>query len=172
MWVFGYGSLMWDGWEVPLHGSRVDGARLKHYRRSFNKSSTRNWGTRRHPAPTLGLEPDEGAECVGSAFEFPEEERGRIERFLIDREGRAFTLPELPVRLPDGREVNALVPVNDRSGSTYLGNVAPVTRAAMARNAHGSSGNCTEYVRNIHNRLNSLGIIDAAVEEFVRFIGQ
>jgi cation transport regulator ChaC len=45
MWVFGYGSLMWDGWEQALGGQRVDGAVLPDYGRSFNKKSTRNWGT-------------------------------------------------------------------------------------------------------------------------------
>lgn len=28
MWVFGYGSLMWDGWEQTLGGVRVERAEL------------------------------------------------------------------------------------------------------------------------------------------------
>jgi cation transport regulator ChaC len=54
MWVFGYGSLMWDGWEQALGGQRADGAVLPDYRRSFNKKSTRNWGRRRRLDLRLG----------------------------------------------------------------------------------------------------------------------
>jgi cation transport regulator ChaC len=39
MWVSGYGSLMWDGWE-KLNGTRDDGAVLRGFRRSFNKASS------------------------------------------------------------------------------------------------------------------------------------
>lgn len=69
MWVFGYGSLMWDGWEQPFGGTHVDGAVLADYRRSCNKKSTRNWGTSVAPGPTLGLEPAQNAICTGTAFE-------------------------------------------------------------------------------------------------------
>ncbi len=51
MWVFGYGSLMWDQWEQQFGGIRVDRAALVNYRRSFNKASTGNWGTQDLPAP-------------------------------------------------------------------------------------------------------------------------
>ena len=97
MWVFGYGSLMWDGWEQPFGGVRVDGAALAGFRRSFNKKSVRNWGSSKAPGPTLGLEPAPNVNCVGTAFEFPEGRRAAVEKFLRDREGKSFELPELPV---------------------------------------------------------------------------
>jgi glutathione-specific gamma-glutamylcyclotransferase len=105
MWVFGYGSLMCDGWEErerPVVGLRVDSAALAGYRRSFNKKSVENWGIREAPAPTLGLEPDQNANCIGTAFEFPDAQRTAIENRLRDREGKSFALVERAVRLPDG----------------------------------------------------------------------
>src|SRR5262245_52821166 len=108
MWVFGYGSLMWDGWEVDARGTRFDGAVLSGYRRAFNKKSVENWGTSEAPGPTLGLEPGDAASCTGTAFEFPDTQRAAIEGLLRRREGRSFSLVALPVRLPDGREVQAL----------------------------------------------------------------
>ena len=170
MWVFGYGSLMWDGWEKPLNGTRVDCAVLAGYRRSFNKKSTRNWGTREAPGPTLGLEVAEDGSCTGTAFEFPEGSRAAVEALLKDREGLSFTLKYLTVRLPDGRKVEALTPVNDQSKGTYVGKVPAKERAVMAKIAKGKRGNCIEYVRNIHAKLGTLGIDDEDVAEFMRLV--
>ena len=171
MWVFGYGSLMWDGWEQTFHGARVDRAVLVNYKRSFNKKSTRNWGTPVAPGPTLGLEPAQNAGCAGTAFEFPGEQREAVENLLRGREGASFTLDLLPVRLPDGREVRALTPVNDRTKSTYIGNIDIAQRADMARTARGTDGACADYVRNIHEKLTALGIVDTDVEIFAALIG-
>lgn len=170
MWVFGYGSLMWDGWEREFGGARTDGAVLSGYRRSFNKKSVSNWGTRQRPGPTLGLEPDDSAECIGTAFEIPDEQRGPVEAMLRDREGGSFTFPMLPARLPDGRTVPAMTPLNDRTARTYIGGMPVAQRAAMARIAAGNDGRCADYVRRIGNRLGELGIADAAVMEFVALV--
>jgi glutathione-specific gamma-glutamylcyclotransferase len=167
IWVFGYGSLMWDGWEQQFQGTRFDGAVLKEYRRSFNKRSTVNWGTRHAPGPTLGLEPAENLGCSGTAFEFSESQRLPIVEMLRAREGVSFTFPELPVFLPDGREVSALTPVNNRHSNTYIETIPIAERAAMARTAVGTSGACADYVRNIQHKLRSLGITDADVEAFL-----
>ncbi len=166
MWVFGYGSLMWDGWESSLGGSRVNRAVLVGYRRSFNKKSVRNWGTPEAPAPTLGLEPDEKANCIGTAFEFPNAQRIAVEDLLRDREGKSFALVELPVRLPGGREVLALTPVNDRRKQTYIGGIPIPKRVTMAITATGTRGACLDYIRNVRNNLQSLRIVDTDVEGF------
>jgi len=170
MWVFGYGSLMWDGWEQPFGGTRIDRAVLMGHRRSFNKKSVVNWGTSATPGPTLGLEPARNAECTGTAFEFPEEQRAAVRNLLRGREGASFTLDDLPVRLPDGREIRALTPVNDRTDSTYIGNVPVGRRAEMARTARGRDGACADYVRKIREKLSSLGIVDTDVEEFATLV--
>lgn len=170
MWVFGYGSLMWDGWERALGGTRVDRAFLSNHRRSFNKKSVRNWGTPATPAPTLGLEPAPNVNCSGTAFKFLDEQRTSVVNLLRNREGESFALVEIPVRLPDGRQVSALTPVNDRNASTYMGAIPLAERALMARIARGTNGTCLDYVRNIHQKLNSLGIVDIDVEDFLALI--
>ena len=170
MWVFGYGSLMWDGWEAEFNGSRVDGAVLVGYVRSFNKKSTRNWGTASTPGPTLGLEPMAAGQCIGTAFEFTHDKRELVMDRLRAREGPAFKFPEAPVNLPDGRSVGAFTPVNDRNHGTYLGTVAIEDRARMARAAKGANGSCIDYARNLLRRLQELGIVDPAVEHFVKAI--
>ena len=166
MWVFGYGSLMWDGWEHRLDGIRRDRAKLINYHRAFNKKSVRNWGTRDNPGPTLGLEPEKGADCMGAAFEFPDSQKQPVLDYLKQREGRSFNLVELEVILNDGATIQAFTPVNDRTASTYIGDVNLKERAEMARAAGGSDGRCIDYVRGIRDKLRELSIRDEYVEEF------
>ena len=55
MWIFGYGSLLWDHWERAYGCRRTVTADLAGFRREFNKASVENWGTKQCPAPTLNL---------------------------------------------------------------------------------------------------------------------
>jgi cation transport protein ChaC len=166
MWVFGYGSLMWDGWETAHGCTRRERASLDGFRRDFNKASVRNWGSQENRGPTLGLSLDAAAECVGLAFELPESERDRVLVVLGDREGASFTLEEKEVDLQSGIRVRALVPVNDTAKTTYIGNSSVEVRARMATIACGSKGACVDYVKNIRAKLQELGIEDSGVEEF------
>jgi cation transport protein ChaC len=95
MWVFGYGSLMWDGWETRRGCLRRVIAELQGYVRSFNKLSVRNWGSRTYPGPTLNLIASTSS-CRGIAFEFPEERRAEVLAYLIQREGKNFRLNKSP----------------------------------------------------------------------------
>src|SRR5437667_9591349 len=105
----------------PHFGVPKQRASLRGFQRDFNKASVQRWGSSSNPGPTLGLTPDPDAECVGFAFELPDEERGRIVEALKSREGTSFTLEEKDLLLEPGVRVRALVPVNDRSRSTYIG---------------------------------------------------
>jgi cation transport protein ChaC len=154
---------MWDGWEQKYGGTRHDRAILNNYHRAFNKRSVRNWGTKAEPGATLGLEPEQGAKCVGCAFEFPDDQS--ILDCLRKREGHSFSFNKLDVTLEDGRIVQAVTPVNDRSANTYIGNFCLKKRAEMARVAIGSDGKCIDYVTNIRDKLKEMGISDPYVEE-------
>ena len=166
MWVFGYGSLMWDGWEVEFGAARRERATLPGVRRDFNKASWKNWGTRAVPAPTLGLVPEVGASCVGFAFELADANRDRVLATLRDREGKSFRLDEKSITLDSGEIVNAIVPVNDPSRATFIGNQSIEARARLARAAAGSKGSGLSYVTNIRQKLHDVGIDDRGVEEF------
>ncbi|PSQ95713.1 MAG: cation transporter [Bacteroidetes bacterium SW_9_63_38] len=166
VWVFGYGSLMWDGWEQSFEGERVEGAELHGYRRAFNKKSVENWGTRDQPCPTLGLEEAPDASCTGVAFQFSEEKREAVWRYLRDREGPSFDLETAPVCGPDGRTVSALVAINDPSAASYIGETDLEDRAAMIRGTQGTAGTCLNYLRKTRKKLRGLSIEDTAVEAF------
>ena len=164
MWVFAYGSLMWDGWEQSFEGERVEKAVLEGYRRAFNKKSVENWGTRDRPCPTLGLEAAPAASCTGVAFRFAEAQRESVWAYLRDREGPSFDLETAPVRLPDGGTVSALVAINDPQAASYIGERDRAARAAMIGGAEGESGDCIDYLENTRAKLRSLSIEDPAVE--------
>ena len=163
MWVFGYGSLMWDGWEVPYAGRRFR-ASLEGYRRVFNKPSVKRWGSAAHPGPTLNLEAADGARCEGITFAIDVAHSEAVRAYLRKREGDDFPLRHLPIQLEDGTGVMAEVPI-------YVGQVLPsvsiddtVTRV---RAATGSAGSCEHYVRAIAAALAELEIDDPAVTALI-----
>lgn len=166
MWIFGYGSLMWDDWEKQLNGQKFDKAVLRNYRRDFNKKSTEKWGTPELPGPTLGLEWLQDSDCVGSAFEFADDKEKVVLEYLSRREGPSFELKSLNILLPDNRSIQAFTPLNKRTATTYIGHIDISIRAEMAKNARGTSGNCIDYVANIRNKLVELDIKDKYVENF------
>jgi len=166
VWVFGYGSLMWDGgWEAGFGCTTREQATLAGFRRDFNKGSVRNWGSNDVPCPTLGLHPDDDAQCTGLAFEFPDKGRRQLLTWLSDREGRSFSLEPKEVQLQSRARVSALVPINDLSANTYLGDQPIAVRAGLVKTASGTRGSCLDYVINVRTELAKLGIVDSAVEQ-------
>lgn len=157
---------MWDDWQEAFNGTKIENARLGGYHRSFNKASTRNWGTSESPAPTLGLEKDPESQCIGCAFEIPDHRAEEVKLKLREREGPSFELKEVHVQLPGEDTVSAIVSVNDMSASTYIGDVPLEKRARMVRVANGRDGSGHEYVCNVREHLVDMGIEDPYVEAF------
>lgn len=166
MWVFGYGSLMWDGWEVKRGCTKKEQATLQGYCRDFNKASVKYWGSSSTMCPTLGLVRSVDAVCVGTAFEFPDAQRDRITEYLREREGLDFDLVDKEILLNSGATVVARLPLNKPSAATFIGNMPLKERAALASVAKGSKGACLDYVKNIRNKLAELNISDTAVGQF------
>lgn len=172
MWIFGYGSLMTDGWEESHGCTRRVVGELHGYRRAFNKASVANWGTKDRPCPTLNLEPNAEALCVGIAFEFPEARRAEVEAYLAKREGKGFVLSPLDIIVKGAAPVLALVPL-------YTGkNILPYTTTQelteSVQQARGKRGTCSDYVVDVHDQLSRLGIDDPAVtqlREHLRALG-
>lgn len=160
MWVFGYGSLMWDGWENNLGCLRRLEADLPGYNRVFNKASIRNWGSKKHPGPTLNLERSENASCRGIAFEFPVDQEASVMTVLKDREG-GFDLPELPATIPGGAVVGAITPIY--TGKNIIVGKSLDEIVDMIAAASGTSGNCQDYARNVIAQIEALGVQDNAV---------
>lgn len=170
MWVFGYGSLMWDGWETKLGCIRRIVADLPGYCRIFNKASVKNWGTKCTPGPTLNLSKVAGRACRGIAFEFPDLQKVAILSYLEEREGKAFPLREMPVYFEDQSEVSAFVLIY--SGKNIIVGKSVDAIVSMVLAASGTDGTCLTYVKGIAERLTALGINDPVVTEIWEKISQ
>jgi cation transport protein ChaC len=163
MWVFGYGSLIWDSWEKAEGRNclRSEWASLANYRRVFTKQSVVNWGTKELPCPTLNLENSEGSICRGKAFEFSE--NVKIVDYLAKRE--ATLAKELLIDIDGVGKKTALVYIYE--GKNRIDSTVPISRlAAAARSAKGRSGRCVSYVKNVAEMLAEQGIKDEGVVQF------
>jgi len=170
MWVFGYGSLMWDRWGEAKGCIRSTKAELRGYRRVFNKASVRNWGTEKFPCPTLNLVQSESSWCRGIAFEFHDSRAREIKQYLIEREGKGFTLRELPAQLDQGDQITAIVPIYGGGNLIHEASVTDVVN--MVLQAKGRDGSCVRYVKSIAEALRGLEIDDPAVIELWHALSQ
>lgn len=159
MWLFGYGSLMWDGWEERFGCVRRLSADLEGHARIFNKKSLERWGTHARPGLTLNLAPS-GA-CRGVAFAFDDAARSEIEDYLTHRETCAAT--EVPLKLPDATEVGALTYIYDGPRLLDEG-VSLEEQATMIVEAEGHAGSSFDYIKGVRAHLAELGVADPAVD--------
>jgi len=161
MWVFGFGSLMADGWEKDFSCIQRVKAELKGYRRVLNKASVSNWGTRDCPCPTLNLVFEANASCIGIAFEFSEKKRCEVEAYLARREGKGFNLSVVEVVAEGSGTVEALVFLY--AGRNIIRTLDMQATFKLVSYAKGSSGKCTDYVVDVYEQLKKLDINDPAV---------
>jgi len=159
MWLFGYGSLMWDGWETDYGCVQRMPAHLPGHTRIFNKKSLERWGTRSRPGLTLNL--TRGGACRGAAFEFDDAAKPDIEDYLSARETCAATA--VTVQLPDATEVDALTYIYDGPRLIEDG-LSLQDRAAMILEAEGVAGSSYDYIRSVRVHLAALGVRDPEVE--------
>jgi glutathione-specific gamma-glutamylcyclotransferase len=167
LWVFGYGSLMW---QPGFPYAEAATALLYGYHRALCMWSEHYRGTPAKPGLVFGL--DAGGSCHGRAFRVRRPERERVVDYLYERELISYVyLPKLhPIHLADGRAVPALIFVADRSNPQYAGKL-PLQRIAriMAESA-GKTGTARDYLANTVAHLEALGIHDGAAHRVLALV--
>lgn len=160
LWIFAYGSLMWD---PALHIVEIRTATLQGYHRRFCLKSHIGRGSRDKPALMAGL--DDGGSCKGLAFRVPAEAVDRETEILWMREMIAGTyVPTMvPVETPQG-SIEALTFVMNRSSSRYVRLDIEETARIIAT-GRGVRGTCLEYLENLADRLDLLGLRDPDIDE-------
>ncbi|MBT8425849.1 MAG: gamma-glutamylcyclotransferase [Silicimonas sp.] len=159
LWVFGYGSLIWNPGFPVIEQSL---ATLHGYSRSFCMSSIHHRGTVEHPGLVLALDPRDDAHCQGVAFRVPDTDANATVTYLREREliSSAYVERVLPITLQNGADVTALVYVVDTGHEQYVANLALEDQARIIASAVGGRGPNTEYLWNTASHLSDLGIAD------------
>ena len=163
LWVFGYGSLMWNPGFAEAERLR---ARLNGYARTFCMRSIHHRGTDENPGLVLALDPAQEAACDGVAFRVSPGQENQTLDYLRERElvSSAYLEEVLELRLTDGRQVEAVCYVVDTDHVQYCGGLALQEQAEIIAQAVGGRGPNTEYLYNTYTHLRELGIEDQALE--------
>ena len=159
MWVFGYGSLLWNPGFDPAEAVV---AHLQGYHRSFCMLSIHHRGTEEEPGLVLALDAREGAGCTGIAFRVAGGAEAEVLDYLREREliSSAYLEREVELALADGRRVQALSYVVDPEHRQYC-QLDLETQAEMIARARGGRGPNHAYLTNTARHLVEMGIDDA-----------
>src|SRR5689334_3852787 len=104
VWVFGYGSLMWN---PGFPHEAFETATLQGWHRALCVYSWPYRGTTERPGLVMGLA--EGGHCVGRAIGVSPEQEAATVAYLDERElpNYVYDRRRLPIRLSSGEEVAA-----------------------------------------------------------------
>lgn len=163
VWVFAYGSLMWD---PGFSFAEARKARLWGFHRRFCVDSLVYRGTPEEPGLVLGL--DRGGSCAGIAYRIAASDRDAAARYLAERELAEDIYSFRPARLAIGADsVRGYVFVVDRGVPFYAGRLSlddQVRRIAACRGKRGAN---LDYLLETASQLRALGISDRGIDALV-----
>lgn len=161
MWVFAYGSLLWNPGFAYKAAYR---ARLQGYARRMCIASFHHRGTPERPGLVLGL--DAGGSCLGLVYQVDAGDQDPVMRYLWQREmvTNVYKPAVLPAVIDDaGGEaatVQACTFVVDPQHRQYRGALDRQTAAGMIAGNGGKSGTNYSYLANTVAHLDELGFPD------------
>lgn len=158
LWIFGYGSLIWD---PGMHVDQLRRASATGFRRRFCMHLEGGRGSVERPGLMASLDRAEGVVCEGIAM--------RIPSALVDEETRLMWMREmisgaydpafLPLETPQG-PVEALAFLARRDDDRYV-DCSEAEAARRIAFAEGPLGTNFEYLARLMEHLDALGIEDA-----------
>lgn len=168
LWVFSYGSLMWD---PALVFAEVRMADLPGYQRRFSFKTTLGRGCVEHPALMLSLDAQADRCCKGLVFRIAADKVEAETEILWRREMiRGTYCPrKLQVQTPQG-SVCAVVFTSNPTHGDYVGELTLPQTAAMIAKAHGVIGSNRHYVEQLAAQLDALQIEDTYVAQLMRLL--
>ena len=173
LWVFAYGSLMWDRGAVPH--DRAEAGTLRGFARRYCLRDEHDRGVPEAPSLTLGIEPAPGEACGGVLFRLPAsgEEEALWKVWRHEMPSGFYLAQWVDVATgPDGAEKrHALTFVADPGHPLYAGRVPePEVAATLARGA-GPQGAAAAYLLDTAEALRRQGTPDPLLERLAEAVG-
>lgn len=156
LWVFAYGSLIWD---PAVYVEEYRRGILSGWRRRFCMRLEGGRGS--HARPGLMAALDQGGQCEGVVFRVAAELVDQETKFMWHREMFAGAYRPLfrEVSTPQG-PVEALMFVMDRTNPRYTPDLTFDEAARMIAVAEGGLGSNFDYLHSLVTHLDELGIKD------------
>jgi cation transport protein ChaC len=167
VWVFAYGSLMWDPGFAYLNAAP---ALLRGYHRAFCIFSHVYRGTEARPGLVLGL--DRGGACRGMAYRVAAAARAGVLDYLDKREKvtDVYMRRTVPITV-GGLKVKAETYVADRGHHQYAGKQTLKDAARLIAQGAGIGGSNRDYLESTVNHLDELGITDGPLHRLHAMVG-
>jgi len=164
VWVFGYGSLMWN---PAFHYIERRAGLVRGYHRSFCLRTELGGGEPGKPGLMLAL--DRGGSCHGVAFKIADDAVEEELDIVWKREmlAGAYRPRWLRVSSPDG-DCHAVTFVINRDFRHYAGGLPECETVRYLATAGGRLGTCREYLENTVQQLDMLGVRDGTMHALLR----
>lgn len=168
VWVFGYGSLMWN---PAMLLAEMRPARIYGYHRSYCLKSSFGRGTPDYPGMMLGLKP--GGSVLGMALRLSPENMEEEMEIVWKREmsSGAYKALWLKTWLEEG-PVWSLSFVINPEHPRYICDMSEEEMAERIATAAGRNGTCREYLENTVRWLNDMGQKNSPMHRMLRLVQQ
>ena len=169
IWIFGFGSLMWNPGFKPREKRRV---LLRGFERKFHIWSTSGRGSEERPGLGLCLEPARRGTCRGIAYRISSETRDQDLKYLWDREMMSgiYQPRWVTVERDDGSDLRTLTWVVNENHVRYAGPRSVGEMARIMADSKGKHGSCRDYLINTIREMANLGDHDPTLNEVLALI--
>lgn len=160
LWIFGYGSLMWN---PALNVTESRAATVKGWTRSFCLQLIIGRAMPDKPGLMLAIEPGEGMTGVVHRIDRDAVESETSILWMREMLSGAYTPEWLDCETQDG-PVRAVTFVINKSHNRYAGALPLAEQARRIAAAEGQAGNNRDYLYRCHAELKRMGVADPYVE--------
>ena len=160
MWIFGYGSLIWNP-SFSYQDYRL--ARLDNWVRRFWQGSTDHRGVPGYPGRVVTLISEPAGHCWGVAYKCGESGSQQVIEKLDYREKGGYHRESVTLNFIDGSTIEGLVYVAGPDNSDYLGPASEADIVTQILSAQGPSGSNRDYLNRLASSLRNLSVTDPHV---------